>query len=145
MSSEFEFYHGVALCRIIHDNKLESIRLFKKDSNSAYIVNEKVGIYIKYSTKRMTPWHFTFAQVHIEELFNLIDKLNKVYLVLVCKDNGIACLDSDEIKMILDNSLNKAQSVCASRKPREKYKVSGTGGIIKYKFADNQFPSRIFE
>lgn len=145
MGSEFEFYHGVALCRIIHNDHLKSIRSFRKDSNSAYIINEEVGIYIKYCTKRLTPWHFTFMPAHIDELFSFIGKLNKVFLVLVCKNDGIVCLNSEEIKVVLDKTAQKAQGIAAYRKPREEYRISGFGGDIKYKFANNQFPNLLFE
>lgn len=145
MTSEFELYHGAALCRIAHDERTKSICLLNKNSNSSYLVNDEIGIYVKYSTKRMTPWTFTFSPIHIEELLNLEKKADKVFLVFVCKDNGIACLDIEEAKSVLDISLEKNQGVSASRRPREKYKIAGTQGKIKYKFGDNQFPNRIFD
>jgi len=145
MTDEFELYHGAALCRIVHDDRLKSIRLLSKNSNSSYLVNNRIGIYVKYSTKRMAPWTFTFSSVHVAELLDLGSKTEKAYLVLVCKDDGIACLDLEEVKTVMDISLGRNQGISASRRPREEYKIRGTLGEMKYKFADSQFPNRIFQ
>ena len=146
MSHEFEFYHGIALCKIIHKSSHTTIRLYSEKGNSSYIVNDNIGIFVKYSTKRMSPWQFTFIKSHCDELFGMMNSLKTVFLVLVCKDDGIVCLNSKEIKTLLYSVLNKPQSLSVSRRPREKYRVrSGCDDKITYKIADNQFPVKIFE
>ena len=144
MSYEFEFYHGVALCRLIHDGRASSVKLYSSDSNSGYILNNEIGMYVKYSTKRMTPWQFTFTKVQRDEIFEMMKKLGKVSLILVCHDDGIVCLNAAEINMILSNSVEGMQSISVGRGPREKYSVSGKDGKLNYKFGDNLFPSKIF-
>lgn len=144
MSYEFEFYHGVALCKIIHNAPHATIKLYSENSNSSYVVNNSIGIFIKYSTKRMSPWQFTFTRKHINELFGMVQNLKAVYLVLVCKDNGIVCLALKEIKVLLDKNLNKIQSLLIARKPREKFRVScGRCEKLKFKIANNEFPAKI--
>lgn len=145
MSYEFEFYHGVALCKIIHNAPRTTIKLYSENGNSSYVVNNNTGIFIKYSTKRMSPWQFTFTKKHIDELFGMIQNLRAVFLVLVCKDNGIACLTFKEIKALLGNDLNKIQSLLVARKPREKFRVScGKYEKVKFKIGNNEFPAKIF-
>ena len=145
MSYEFEFYHGVALCKIIHNAPHAMIKLYSENSNSSYVVNNNVGIFIKYSTKRMSPWQFTFARKHCDELFEMLQILKAVFLVLVCKDNGVVCLNSKEIKALLDNNLNKTQSLLVARKPREKFRIScGKYEKLKYIIGNNEFPAKIF-
>ena len=146
MSHEFEFYHGVALCKIIHNSPHTTIKLYSEKSNSSYVVNDQIGIFVKYSTKRMSPWQFTFMKSHCDELFGMMNNIKEVFLILVCWDDGIVCLNSKEIKTLLDNVLNKPQSLSVSRKPRGKYRVnSGRDDKLKYKIADNQFPVKIFK
>lgn len=146
MSYEFEFYHGVALCKIIHDAPHATIRLYSENSNSSYVVNSDVGIHIKYSTKRMSPWQFTFTKKHCDELFGMIQCLKAVFVVLVCKDNGIVCLNSEEIKTLLSETYSKSQALLVARKPREKFRVScGKYEKTKLKIADNEFPAKIFK
>lgn len=146
MSYEFEFYHGVALCKIIHDAPHATIKLYSENSNSSYVVNSDVGILIKYSTKRMSPWQFTFTKKHCDELFGMIQCLKAVFVVLVCKDNGIVCLNSEEIKTLLSETYSKSQALLVARKPREKFRVScGKYEKTKLKIADNEFPAKIFK
>ena len=145
MSYEFEFYHGVALCKLIHIAPHATIKLYSENSNSSYVVNNNFGILIKYSTKRMSPWQFTFTRKHIDELFGMIQILKAVYLVLVCKDNGIVCLNPKEIRSLLNNTHTKSQSLLVTRKPREKFRVScGKHERTKFKIGNNEFPAKIF-
>lgn len=147
MNLEFNSYHGVALCRIVHDDRVKSIKLYPTPSNSSYMVNEEIGIFIKYSTKRMTPWRFTFKQEHREELEEMSVLLKTVFVVLVCRDDGIACLNYREMGFVLgafDEIKETTQWLAVARKPREKYRISGSHGDLKHKIADSQFPERLF-
>ena len=146
MSHEFEFYHGVALCKIIHNAAHATIKLYSENSNSSYVVNSDTGIFIKYSTKRMSPWQFTFTERHLDELFEMMQNLRAVFLVLVCKDNGIVCLDSKEIEALLDSYLCKTQTLLVARKPREKFRIScGKYEKIKLRIGNNEFPAKIIK
>jgi len=145
MSHEFEFYHGVVLCRIVHNSPHAAIELYSENSNSSYIVNSTIGIYVKYSTKRMSPWQFTFTENHCQELFEMIRCLRAVFLVLVCKDYGIVCLSSEEVITLLDDTHGNSQGLLVSRKRREKFRVScGKRDSLKLKIAGNEFPLKIF-
>jgi len=50
----FEFFHGAAVIKIIHSNDFKMVETFSK-SNSAYLIDGKTGLFIKYSQKRMSP------------------------------------------------------------------------------------------
>jgi hypothetical protein len=103
MTKDFEFYHGVVFARILHATKRQvSIKLFPSPSNASYIVDNSIGLYIKHSTKRLTPWHFTFKREHQAELELMKSQCNSIFLILVCHDDGIVCLDESELKQILD-------------------------------------------
>ncbi len=145
MGNGFESYHGVVLCRIIHKNQHASIKLYSSKSNSSYVVNGEIGVYVKYCTKRMSPWDFTFMKSHCDEIFQMMQNVKSFFLVLVCGSDGIACLDCNETKIVLSDSLDKPQGVHVARGHREKYRVSsGKDGKLKFKIGDNQFPGQIF-
>src|SRR5579863_6565439 len=102
MIKEFECFHGLVFARMLHGTQRPlSIRPFQSVSNASYVVNDTIGIYIKYSAKRMTPWRFTFMKDHREEIALLRSKVKKVFLVLVCNDDGVVCLDSSELTKVL--------------------------------------------
>lgn len=104
MIKEFEFFHGLVFARILHGmQRPVSLKPFQSVSNASYIVNDKIGIYIKYSSKRMTPWRFTFRKEHQAEMQLMKLHCRNVFLLLVCNDDGIVCLSDSEVKQILDS------------------------------------------
>lgn len=145
MIKDFEFFHGIVFSRLIHvyDGQI-NIKPYPTNSNSSYILNDKVGLYIKYSTKRMTPWSFSFQKHHQEEIADMEKKLSSVFLLLVCNDDGIVCLNQKELKQVLDEDFKQTESIRINRKPREKYTVSGTDGKLKLKIGESDFPKKLF-
>jgi hypothetical protein len=145
MINEFEFYHGVVFARIIHGTQRPLyVRPFQSTSNASYIVNDTIGIYIKYSSKRMTPWHFTFMKEHQDEIDLLKANLTNVFLVLVCNDDGVVCLGYSELKSILDDQHDSIEWISATRHKREMYSVKGSNGELNFKIGQNDFPEKIF-
>lgn len=145
MISGFEFYHGAVLARLVHrSNKVFSIKPFPSEDNASYVVNEKIGIYIKYSTKRMSPWHFSFYKRHQDEIIRMKNKIGDVYILLVCKDDGIVTLNFEEFKKIFNDDHEAVEWVSASRFKRQMYTIKGSDGALEFKIGQNDFPAKIF-
>jgi len=145
MIKEFEFFHGLVFARILHGTQRSlSVRPFQSASNASYVVNETIGIYIKYSAKRMTPWRFTFRKDHQQEIDVLKAKFKNVFLVLVCNDDGVVCLSYSELKKLLDNQHDPIEWMSATRHKREMYLVRGSNGELDFKIGQNEFPEKIF-
>lgn len=145
MIKEFERFHGLVLARIIHGtNRQFSIRPFPTPSNSSYVINDKIGIYIKYSTGRMTPWRFTFRKEHQNEIEAMKKGLKSIFLLLVCNDDGIVCLSYEELKKILNDQHDEIEWISATRHKRESYAVKGSDGKLGFKIGPNAFPEKLF-
>ncbi|HCC05350.1 TPA: hypothetical protein DEP58_03525 [Patescibacteria group bacterium] len=136
----YTYYYGAAICRIIKHPTYQRI-IGCKNMSSAYIVNDAV-VYFKHSTKRLTPWQFTFQNNHLQDLKELKTKFNKVYIALICGDDGICCISYDEFLLITSNSVEGIW-ITADRSRNEKYKVKGNSGKLKNKIGNNQFPDKI--
>jgi len=145
MIKEFEFYHGAVLAKIAQTDKKISINSYSKNNSYTYVINDKIGLYIKHCSNRMTPWSFSFARAHQDQIKEMADRLDHVFIALVCGKDGIACLSFDELKIILNHDHNDHEWVRVSRRPREKYAVKGSDGKLKFKIAYNHFPERIFQ
>jgi hypothetical protein len=142
---EFEFYHGAVLARLLHGARSEcSIRVFETRSNSSYVVNSEVGIYIKYSSKRLTPWRFTFTKEHRAEIERLRKAVSRTFVLLLCHDDGVVCLTQDELKQILEPEYSDVEWVSASRRRREMYSIKGSDGSLEFKIGQGQFPGKLF-
>jgi hypothetical protein len=146
MIQNFEFFHGLVFARILHGTQRPlSVRPFQSVSNASYVVNDAVGIYIKYSSKRMTPWQFTFKKEHQAEIDLMKSSFKNVFLILVCNDDGVVCLSYSELKEILDNQHDPIEWISATRHKREMYSVKGSNGELDFKIGQNEFPEKIFK
>lgn len=134
MISEFEFYHGAALARVLHGGK-RSITLapFTPLDNAAYVVNGDTGLYIKYSSKRLSPWRFSFQKRHCELIAKMGRDLGRAVVALVCHEDGIVALDIDEFRQVVGCDSDGVQWVSAARSRRQMYLVKGSAGELAFK------------
>ena len=144
MIHEFEFYHGAVLTKITLDGQESSIKSYDSPSRSSYVIDNKIGLYIKHSTSRLTPWSFSFAREHQDEIQRMKDEFGKVFVALVCGKDGIACLSFKELKYVLDDVHSDYEWIRISRRPREKYSVKGSDGKLRFKVAYSDFPTKLF-
>jgi hypothetical protein len=146
MIREFEFFHGPVFARIVHATQNPiTIEPYPTSSNASYILDGNIGIYIKHSSKRLTPWRFSFQLAHQEEMAQMRNDLKEVFLVLVCNDDGIVCLNYEELKKILDENYAPVEWVSVTRKARQMYTVKGSNGVLDFKIGANEFPAKLFK
>ena len=140
---DFEQYHGAALIKIINAGSFKIIEKFDK-SNSSYLVDKKIGLFIKYSRKRLSPWTFTFDKSHINEITEMHSQLERLFLVLVCGFDGICCLNWNEFCALVSiENQSYPKWVKSSRKKNEKYSVYGIDGGLKNKIGNSDFPNKL--
>jgi len=141
--NNIDFFHGVVFSRII-DNSPNHIEKYG-GNNSSYIINNKTSIYIKYSRERISPWIFSFAKTHIEEINKVKNGFENIFIVLVCNDNGICCLNYQEFCTVISVESNDFPKwIKARRQKGEKYAVTGSDGKLTYKIGDSDFPQKIY-
>lgn len=92
----------------------------------------------------MTPWRFSFKKEHQQEIEQMKNELREVFLLLVCNDDGIVCLDYSELKQILDDQHDDIEWISATRHKREMYAVKGSDGKLGFKIGPNDFPEKLF-
>lgn len=146
MISELELYHGAALARLIHSEHELDLTLYPGPGNkAAYVVNRRVGLYIKHSRNRMSPWTFTFLRSHQDEIDEMKSVLEDVFIALVCNDDGIVCLSYDQLRQVADGEHGDDEWVRAARRPREMYTVTGSDGRLSSKVGENEYPAKILD
>lgn len=140
----YTFFHGSALVRIVQDSRTKGASLFY--DNDTYLINENTAIYMKHSTSRLSPWQFSFHQEHTDRVNELENKCKKLFIALICYDDGICCLSLDEYrKVIHEDDVDNTKSIRISRLRNEKYKVTGSDGKLAYKIGNSHFPDKIFQ
>lgn len=146
MIKEFEFFHGLVFARILHGTQRPLVlKPFNTGSNAGYVLNDSIGIYIKYCSKRMTPWRFTFRTEHQAEIDLMRKNLADVFLLLVCNDDGVVCLSHAELKQLLDDQHDPIEWISATRHRRQMYSVKGSNGKLNFKIGQNDFPAKLFK
>ncbi len=142
MINDKDLFHGAVFSRIISER---AVYIKKHNNNiSSYVINDKSAIYIKYSQKRISPWIFTFAQTHVDEIKKIKDGFKDVFVLLICNNNGICCLNYQEFSTVISTENNCFPKwIKAQRQKGEKYAVSGSDGDLTYKIGDSDFPRKI--
>ena len=145
MISEFEFYHGVAFARMLHATQREvAIKPYSPSDNAAYVLDRSIGVYVKYSLKRLSPWRFSFQQRHREKIIEMKKDLGNVFVLLVCNEDGIVILTFDELRQILNKAPEGTEWVSATRNKRQMYSISGSDGTLGFKVGKDEFSEKLF-
>lgn len=103
------------------------------------------GLFMKSSNKRRSPWAYSFHLDHQQEVLRLKQNYDQVFVLFLNGDDGVACLDYESLKEVLDENFEEQENVTISRKPRESYRVSGRDGKLGRPLARNSFPGVINE
>ena len=150
--NKFEPYHGPVLHRIIKDADAHNIIIkpaYNKNSyfitTPQYISDERkhIGIFIKYSSKRLTPWRFSIYKNEQEELQLFEDSCQTAFLILVCGTDGIACLSFNQLKEVLDENFEEHEWISVNRRYRKEYSIQGSNGKLSKKIPPSLFPEKI--
>ena len=145
MISEFEFFHGAVLARILHATQQRIVVApYSELDNASYVINESKGIYIKYSSKRLSPWRFSFQKRHHEKILEMWRDLGEVFVVLVCNDDGAVVLTFEEFQQVVRSEGDACQWISAARNPRQMYLIKGSDGKLAFKIGKDEFSEKIF-
>ena len=137
MVAEYQYYHGA----VLHELVLQvpgGVSIVSRDlygRPDAYLVQNRVGLLIKHSSKRLTPWTFTFRPEHLLEVHSLCGQAQDVFVCFVCGDDGIACVPVQSLIAVLDSNASEQAWIRVERRPGEMYRVTGAGGDVRYKLA----------
>ncbi|MET4726052.1 hypothetical protein ABIF63_010158 [Bradyrhizobium japonicum] len=137
MLDDYEFYQGVVLRQLAVENDYSmsvSFRPFVREGRiNAFVMNGRVGVYIKHSSKRMSPWRFTFNIEQAADLLDLEHKFPDSFMVFVCGTDGLVTLTCADLHSIVSFQESENAWVSISRPPRTQYELAGNRGELKYK------------
>jgi|SRR5713101_8747665 len=146
MISEFEFFHGMTFARMLHVTQRQiSIKPYSTTDNAAYILDGTMGVYIKYSSKRLSPWRFSFQKRHQNKILEMKNEIGTVFLLLVCNDDGVVVLTFEELRQILNENHEPVEWISASRNRRQMYSIKGSHGTLTFKVGRDEFLSKMFK
>lgn len=133
MIGEFERYHGAVIRQLVVGMKQELCISVADESGriNAFMLNRKVGVYIKHSSKRLPPWQFTYQDAHLEEIDKLKKKMGSIWLIHACGRDGIVAISLDEFYSMNPVQKNTTSFVRVDRDRHTMYRVNGTGSRLE--------------
>lgn len=137
MIAKREFYHGVAVVRLLEDRRCRIVR----KAELGYLVNDNIFIFLKYSTKARSPWRFTFVSAEVDQLNSCAASLGDVLVAFICGGDGICAVPWSDVCRLLGS---KPGWISARRDFRREYRVAGPTGELGGKVPVNEWPSIVF-
>jgi hypothetical protein len=126
-----EFYEGAALHRLARSGDITSLRY----EPPLFILNDRILVLLKYSTRSRSPWGFTFMP---EEQVLLAERAraetDQIIIGLICGADGVAAFRYEEYIQIARDT-GKAIHISCYRYHREHYEVNGPDGTLARKIA----------
>jgi hypothetical protein len=142
MLDEYELYQGAVLRQLIVGTDMSlMIRPYIREGRiNAFVLNGRVGIYVKHSSKRMPPWRFTFTIEQAADLLDLEVKFPESFVVLICETDGLVALSCFQLHDIVSFQASENAWVRVERPPRAQYAVAGNKGELKNKLSQGLGP-----
>lgn len=146
MINEFKSYHGSAFADLI-DDSLVPIKIFRpdQDKNAFYILDDDIALYVKHSTKRLTPWRFTFHTDNMKDLQVILNSYDLCFVVLICGRDSIAVLEKDEIHKLLPTDNPSLSWISVQTSHNTSLTLEGSEGKLKRKIKKSKPFWRIHE
>lgn len=131
MIAELDRYHGVVLRQIlIAAGRRVSIGVADLAGRVDAFCLEGAAFQIKHSSKRLSPWQFTYMAENLNELIALQQMFHPVWVMLVCGTDGVVGLSIDELMSIVQVGDSGAASLRVARSRNSMYRVSGSQGEL---------------
>jgi hypothetical protein len=142
MPLDFDASQGVVLREIIATAPSPvTVAPFNRHGRlDAFVFDSDVGVFIKYSTKRVTPWPFTFHIDQVSELLDLEVEHSTSFVAFVCGVDGIATIPMATLHELVTFRESEQAWIRVERKPRTLYSLSGNRGVLPNKVAKGVDP-----
>ena len=128
-----EFYEGAALYLLARSGGITGLRY----EPPLFVVNDRLLVRLKYSTRGRSPWGFTFIPDEQELLQNRASEL-KTVIGLICGADGVVALTYDAYRSIAAPRKSAVHIACY-RKHGEHYEVNGPDGRLDGKVAPSNW------
>jgi hypothetical protein len=117
-----DFYEGAALRRLSTSSGSFGLQF----DSPFYVIDSRLALYIKYTTKARSPWGFTFSE---SELAGLVRRarITPVVLGFVCGSDGIAALELTSLLQLL-TTRRAGFHISCRREHGKHYSVAGPAG-----------------
>ncbi|KKE80045.1 hypothetical protein NSA56_10135 [Oceanobacillus caeni] len=139
-----DLYHGAVLSQISEHPSFHALK--KVDSEYGhYLVNQDTRLFVKYLTKKSSPWNFKFSVSEMQSIQHVMKKTNNVFLCLVCGQETICALNKNELRNLINLNSAETQYIIVEVPTGGSMHVKGTTRTLERTLRHNSFPGKLFE
>ena len=91
----------------------------------------------------MSPWTFSFEPKHVKTIFELSERYEDAFVILICGFETTAVLHKSEVASLLPVDSTSNSSITIRTGHDRKLSVSGTTGELKSKIAKTKTYERL--
>jgi hypothetical protein len=141
---EQELFHGAAIVQVVEYANNVIVQK-TKGQNGHFVINKNTNLILKYRSHRKPPWRFALSENEEVLVRDLLRNRLELYLVLVCSNDTICALSSQELELIVDVFAIGDKWINVSTGYGKSLWVAGSRGELNYSIRHNDFPKKIFE
>ena len=131
MIAELDRYHGVVLRQILLAcGRRVRVGVVDLSGRVDAFCIERAAFQVKHSSKRLSPWQFTYMPENLAELDELRRAFDPVWVFLVCGQDGVVGLSLEELTSIAQVGEGGAAWIRVSRSRNSMYRVGGALGEL---------------
>ncbi len=141
----FELFHGIALTKLVRNERPTTLRLIETNQDEAwavYTINDAVDLLIKYVTTSQVlkrhggrTWQFLFSASEIARM-RALNGEKGLCAALVCggktlrvEEMAVCLLETVDLEALLDLSLDSSQSIRVKMLPGKSLRAQNTRGV----------------
>jgi len=129
LTHEFERYYGIVFTSLFEE--VTDVRIKKiSDNDSAYVLNNRLWLYIKHTTARISPWSYSFRTHDFAVIDQLELETTEIAFGLVCGFHGVCLISSQDLKVAGGVFQGDALRITVRTMRGGSWKVSGTAGEL---------------
>ena len=123
--SKQAFYEGAALQLVVRSGDLTNIIY----DDPFYLLNKRLTVLVKYTTKNRSPWGFTFTADEQKLLKRRSSQGENIIIGMVCGGDGVAAVTYERYVTIAAPQQTAIHVACF-RKHDEHYEIRGPDGTL---------------
>jgi hypothetical protein len=124
-----EFYEGAALHLLLRNGEIRSVQYV----SPFFLLDDRLLVYFKYSTKGRSPWGFTFMPEE-QALLEQRAANSELAIALICGSDGVAAVRHSLFASVA-NQKTTANHIACHRLHGKHYSISGPNGTLDNKVA----------
>ena len=135
MIPDIDRYHGIVLRQLVVASKRPLVIQLADNSGrvDCYRVGD-VAIQIKHSSKRLSPWQFTFSAEQMSELASLAETHRNAWSLLVCGPDGVLALSLGQLRRAVGQLTEGTASIRVHRARNSMFRVSASSEELSMAF-----------